>query len=513
MSKYDTEKFVNPPDVELVCCICQGVLDMPVETPCRHVFCKTCIETWLNTNSSCPTCRKRFTGRAKLQPVLPIVANMINKMLMKCDYAEHGCSEGIQLEHHALHVKHCEFEPIDCWNAGCDKKILRRERYEHEKECMYSSVRCENGCGCIIIKKDAPTHDCIKLLSEKLKASEDENRTLRENLKSQEELQHRVNALERYILKKKLGSRAEVSEYTARWVSSEGASGSNGFAVMNSEETVRQTGSPAHISEHTDANIGEVVYPSENTHVPSSASSGSDASVISDSDSEDYRSVTLAQEDFDAQSGHASDHVSLNQTDAASSDSDESHNDSNSDAEHDPSEGALILSSDENDGEDIVVSGNSGGEGSDNDREPSVEANYDSTSDASWVRSPHDRSSDVTISVEVSEDEYFEPEGVVSYTDALNAYRSSETDHSWTPGQEGESEGEGRQHSRRRRHSDSDTSGTHRRRKRRRRYVSTSSSESTSTSSSSSGSCADSDADSISVTGSYNSISSDTSED
>ena len=58
MSRFETELFVPPPDPDLICPICQCVLDDPVECLCRHVFCRLCIETWLKKHFTCPTCRK-----------------------------------------------------------------------------------------------------------------------------------------------------------------------------------------------------------------------------------------------------------------------------------------------------------------------------------------------------------------------------------------------------------------------------------------------------------------------
>ena len=78
MSRYDIEKFDPAPDPDLVCCICQCVLDKAVECPCRHVFCQGCIERWLTNRHTCPTCRKR-TMKQDLQPVLPLVQNMLNR--------------------------------------------------------------------------------------------------------------------------------------------------------------------------------------------------------------------------------------------------------------------------------------------------------------------------------------------------------------------------------------------------------------------------------------------------
>lgn len=52
---YDVELFVDTPDYDLMCTICQGVLRCPVRTACHHVFCKKCILQWLKRYWLCLT--------------------------------------------------------------------------------------------------------------------------------------------------------------------------------------------------------------------------------------------------------------------------------------------------------------------------------------------------------------------------------------------------------------------------------------------------------------------------
>ena len=44
------------------CTICQEYLTMPVQLiQCSHFYCQSCIIQWLETNNSCPICRKAIT--------------------------------------------------------------------------------------------------------------------------------------------------------------------------------------------------------------------------------------------------------------------------------------------------------------------------------------------------------------------------------------------------------------------------------------------------------------------
>ncbi|XP_053393546.1 putative uncharacterized protein DDB_G0282133 [Mercenaria mercenaria] len=179
MSRYDIEKFDPPPDPDLVCCICQCVLDKAVECPCRHVFCQGCIERWLTNRHTCPTCRKR-TRKQDLKPVLPLVQNMLNRLLMICEYRDNGCLEKIMLEHFERHIKNCGYEMKTCRFSKCGVRILRMHLEDHENEqCEHRETACEGECGLMIPLSDRPTHNCVAAL----KAHIDEKNRMIEQLK------------------------------------------------------------------------------------------------------------------------------------------------------------------------------------------------------------------------------------------------------------------------------------------------------------------------------------------
>ncbi|WKY14822.1 hypothetical protein Q1695_000386 [Nippostrongylus brasiliensis] len=52
---------VNPTNDELVsqgmCSVCHGSFSSPVKLNCSHIFCSTCIDTWLECENTCPMCR------------------------------------------------------------------------------------------------------------------------------------------------------------------------------------------------------------------------------------------------------------------------------------------------------------------------------------------------------------------------------------------------------------------------------------------------------------------------
>ncbi len=46
----------------LKCSICNDPFEEPVTTHCDHKFCYKCIEQWINTDNSCPTCRSHISN-------------------------------------------------------------------------------------------------------------------------------------------------------------------------------------------------------------------------------------------------------------------------------------------------------------------------------------------------------------------------------------------------------------------------------------------------------------------
>ena len=105
---YDVNKFDPPPSSEFVCAVCHCVLYEPRMCICRHIFCKVCIETWFVQSSSCPSCRSFATMR-QLQVAPPLVVNVLNGLMMVCEYKEKGCDSTIPMERFPLHMTSCEY--------------------------------------------------------------------------------------------------------------------------------------------------------------------------------------------------------------------------------------------------------------------------------------------------------------------------------------------------------------------------------------------------------------------
>ena len=107
----DIERFDGSVDDELICPICQLVLENPLHLiQCEHVFCYSCIWKWIQTgNETCPIDRKKFKKEDLKTPRLMI--KFLDKLDIKCDYANNGCTSIVKLEQLAHHKKDCKFNP------------------------------------------------------------------------------------------------------------------------------------------------------------------------------------------------------------------------------------------------------------------------------------------------------------------------------------------------------------------------------------------------------------------
>ncbi|MBN3273595.1 RNF41 ligase, partial [Polyodon spathula] len=55
---YDIERFVGYVNDGLLCCICRDVLENPLQAPCEHAYCTSCIQGWLVHHHNCPEDRQ-----------------------------------------------------------------------------------------------------------------------------------------------------------------------------------------------------------------------------------------------------------------------------------------------------------------------------------------------------------------------------------------------------------------------------------------------------------------------
>lgn len=82
---YELTRFQGDVDEELVCPICAGVLEEPLQAAvCEHAFCRACITEWLSRQPTCPVDRNAITT-TNLRPVPRILKNLLARYAIPVD--------------------------------------------------------------------------------------------------------------------------------------------------------------------------------------------------------------------------------------------------------------------------------------------------------------------------------------------------------------------------------------------------------------------------------------------
>lgn len=76
---YDMERFVGYVNEGLLCCVCRDVLEDPLQAPCEHAFCSTCIHAWLVNHQNCPEDRLPLSI-ANLRPLYRYLCQLTENM-------------------------------------------------------------------------------------------------------------------------------------------------------------------------------------------------------------------------------------------------------------------------------------------------------------------------------------------------------------------------------------------------------------------------------------------------
>ncbi|XP_054841417.1 E3 ubiquitin-protein ligase NRDP1-like [Eublepharis macularius] len=130
---YDTERFVNSVNEGLKCSICRAVLEDPLQAPCEHAFCSSCIQKWLTLHDNCPEDRQPL-DQSNLQPLNRYMKNELNRLQLHCRNKEYGCEMVCSLESIDRHEHKCKYNQIPTLNADSQRRLRN------------GSLPCSYGC-------------------------------------------------------------------------------------------------------------------------------------------------------------------------------------------------------------------------------------------------------------------------------------------------------------------------------------------------------------------------------
>ena len=158
---YEEDRFENKVDIKLQCSVCLKVFKDPVQCPNEHYFCRSCIQSNLRHNAeTCPVCQHPLTEETLTKPPR-ILTELLESLVIRCDYENRGCQELIKLEFLDRHVQTCGYSPTRCTNTGCAEVMNRHETEQHECElCEFRKIVCDE-CAEQLIWKSSRLHPCF----------------------------------------------------------------------------------------------------------------------------------------------------------------------------------------------------------------------------------------------------------------------------------------------------------------------------------------------------------------
>ncbi|KAI5092272.1 RING finger protein 151 [Silurus meridionalis] len=215
---YDVERFVGYVNEGLLCCVCRDVLEDPLQAPCEHAFCSTCIHAWLVNHQNCPEDRLPLSI-ANLRPLHRYMKNDLARLQMKCTYRSQGCEVICALESIRQHEQQCEFALFTCSNEGKDylcyhcgypKQVSQHSLEAHLCVCEYRNRMCTRGCGYTLSNADKAQHNCISELRAELDLLRTELDCKVEKVRH--EMESRLDSQRRHMVKKESLLKNEVDE-------------------------------------------------------------------------------------------------------------------------------------------------------------------------------------------------------------------------------------------------------------------------------------------------------------
>ncbi|CAH2285579.1 RING finger 151-like [Pelobates cultripes] len=206
---YDIERFLGYVNEGLLCCICRDVLEDPLQAPCEHAFCASCIHGWLVHHNNCPEDRHPLAV-TDLRPLHRYMRNDLNRLQIQCRNVSCGCAMVCSLESLDRHERDCEHRRMSCMNAGCPAQFERRNLDGHLAVCEHRSRECPNGCGFAIITAEDLQHNCIAELRTELELLRSEMICRGEETK--QEMESRLDSQRRHMVQKESILQSEIEE-------------------------------------------------------------------------------------------------------------------------------------------------------------------------------------------------------------------------------------------------------------------------------------------------------------
>lgn len=158
---YKGTEFTFLEDIpeDLLCIICQEILQSPMLTSCGHLFCYKCLKRTVD-KKNCPICRRAYT-RSPFKDEFH--DRKIKTLIVRCVNMEKGCvwrGELGRVYDHLLNSS-CGKLPIPCPNRCSEEKLMVEDIEAHLRVCPEQLVSCECaslGCLATMKRKEMGAH-------------------------------------------------------------------------------------------------------------------------------------------------------------------------------------------------------------------------------------------------------------------------------------------------------------------------------------------------------------------
>lgn len=160
---FPLELFKNQKKAgSLICQINEGVLRNPLTNACGHSFCKCCLSTHLKISSKCKECGQLIKkSNLKFDTTL---GQQLDSLLMGCPNWQKGCKWTGSYAQIDSHLAECQkslelpgnSKQMSC--VMCLRKFDLNQLEQHQKNCEFQKLPCENGCSQKIMRKNMDFH-------------------------------------------------------------------------------------------------------------------------------------------------------------------------------------------------------------------------------------------------------------------------------------------------------------------------------------------------------------------
>lgn len=128
-------RYANPTTIpkSLRCSICLEPFFQPIRTPCGHVFCKECLDAWVQKKPSCPLDAQPLPSAGPFQ-VDYVLSELFAEFPILCP---NECPwTGLQRDV-TSHLLTCPTQNVSCSNLGCTEVLPRKEIAKHQESCPH----------------------------------------------------------------------------------------------------------------------------------------------------------------------------------------------------------------------------------------------------------------------------------------------------------------------------------------------------------------------------------------